>query len=470
MSSFDSKLTEEELTYYLKNEDKIKATLRSAFKTQAQLTKKYTVAEEAKMTRAKTSFNEVFMDYVKATQRKDHTYKPTADYRSTRTDFTDKSGVDPLNKHYDFAFDNNVNLAGSTWDVKHLDAFLETSEFGRTDTFHTTFNEKKHLGILSTKSFYQKELGNRSRSLASEGGTPGANFKRTQGPDAKGGDSSNNRSAFFSAKKRMPNNPLVFYDFPAFYSKYSSMNPENPDYGQMAKFFEQNFTKPVNVEEEAKPAYPISNLAPPLRPSTTPVSYLETSHQLQLPSQRISEMKQVNANQKGRAIEKEDKLRKQKKFRVIHGAHRSGVMGIDHPLNPETLLYNGEDAYERFRAEERRKIQEKRQTSLTRHEGTHPGITFLNPRSTKRIGEDKIVKEESTNPLQHSKKRVNEPFKQKWDNSSDRIFGTKFKNFSLNRAQFIHDQETRSRGFDIIAQGKNQVELKIDRGENLLKE
>jgi len=185
------------------------------------------------------------------------------------------------------------------------------------------------------------------------------------------------------------------------------------------------------------------------------LEYLDQSCLLSGPRERRSQLMETKRHQEDLAKWKERKSEVNRKYRIHKNAFKSGILGLDTPLNEQTLLYKEESENLKTRREKTLVKERKRREFLTNVSLTSSMIEAMNKNFDKKhtLPLLKIVE-------RNSRKAVVAPFTEKWKDSEERLFNQPLKRYSVERAEFLREKETRGRNWNFIGFVDNSVDIK----------
>lgn len=163
------------------------------------------------------------------------------------------------------------------------------------------------------------------------------------------------------------------------------------------------------------------------------------------PQQRRKELEEAVKHQMEMA-RWNDKIRGlTKKNRVYKNGFRSGIVGLDSPVNPETIFYSEEGQKFQETLKKAEKHGESRMRRLSNKAGTNASVEFFN-----RKFDEKTVRPPVRVVERNAKKVVELPHVKVWGDTNHRLFGEVQKKTKEERKQYLVGQETRGRAWDII--------------------
>ncbi|CAJ1374946.1 unnamed protein product [Effrenium voratum] len=178
------------------------------------------------------------------------------------------------------------------------------------------------------------------------------------------------------------------------------------------------------------------------------------NHSLMLPSERYKEHLKMKAGEKKWREERDAIFRYRKRMNVLERKHPEGILGIDGPTHPDTMLYR--DRYEHFAAQAERKAAqaEHRFAQLhgqnysddavaMRHYGTDP----LLERS-----QDVCIQRKRVDPEQH-------PFR--FLDTHSRLFPKYSPTWDPERASALRSHEVRDKAHNIINGADNSLTYEV---------
>jgi len=333
-----------------------------------------------------------------------HNYRSAKVYR----DLVQSGSIKPNTPHEKYKYISNYKPVGSTWDAHHLDQFLNTSQFATISTTTSTRGSlrpqtRQSINILTT-NFTQPT--DRNYSVTPVDNRP---YLETKKADYLTGNSTN----FMIREARNATNNLV---------ADPQVNPM-----KTTAFFEREFKIPEQTYDVKK-----------LEFSEQPVRFTG-------PRERRSEVLETKRNQEELSKWKEQRASVTRKFRIIKGAFKSGVIGIDNPMNDSTLLYTDEHRKIQTVKAKAEEIEKKRLTHLIKVNKTNSMIEAHNKNFDPKYALPalKIIDD-------NAKKPVIMPHTEKWKNSDERLFNQPLKRYSIDRSNFLKTMETRGRNWNIL--------------------
>jgi len=210
-------------------------------------------------------------------------------------------------------------------------------------------------------------------------------------------------------------------------------------------FFEREFSIPPKTYDDHK-----------LEFSDQPVKFTG-------PRERRSEVAETKRNQEELNKWKEQKASVTRKFRIIKGAFKSGVIGIDNPMNESTMLYQDEYMMIQNVKKKTQEIEKKRLTHLMKVGKTNSMIEAHNKNFDKKYALPalKIIDD-------NAKKPVVMPHTEKWKNSEERLFNQPLKRHSIERTHFLRAMETRGRNWNILNSASIDFDSSIKRPQKTI--
>lgn len=195
-------------------------------------------------------------------------------------------------------------------------------------------------------------------------------------------------------------------------------------------------------------------IAPP--PKEVDSSFIEMykNHSLMLPSERYKEHLAMKAGEKKWREDRESVFRYKKKINVLERKHPEGILGVDGPTYPETVLYANRQQQMLAEAERREMHAENRFGNLAnqwhsddavamRNYGTNP----LLPRS-----KDICIPRKRVDPAQH-------PFR--FLDTHERLFPKYTPVWDPERAAALRSHEVRDNSHNIITGADNSLTYNV---------
>jgi len=176
------------------------------------------------------------------------------------------------------------------------------------------------------------------------------------------------------------------------------------------------------------------------------------------PRQRRNQVTETATEQQEYSRWKEHNMHLTKQNRIYQNAYKNGILGLDNPMNENTLLYR--DQYDNLNKlhDERNKIEARRSLQVAEWSKTSPILEFHNQNFNRKLVEPplKIVPG-------NGKIAVKSEHTQKWNDTHSRLFtgiGSQNEKYSIDRAYQIRNQENRGRKWDAITWANTEISLK----------
>ena len=331
----------------------------------------------------------------------------------------------------------NGKTVANTWDAKHLDRFLNSSQWGLNPSAMRTQATFNH----NSSSLPQARSTLRSLST---NGPEGRGHSRTSGRNSAMGE-----SLAFKLSGRCGPEKTDIYDF-SYRFPDSNINIAVTNIPVNQSSLENHYSK-MFVREPA--------------PFTTPDLEFSIKHdESPDPRARRKQLEENIKNQHSFHEWKEKNKIVTKRNRVYHNQYRSGVVSLDHPLNDSTLIYREERDRLTQEKQERSKIEERHKEDLRHYTRTSEEIQFLNKRSKLIDESPERLRAYSERPIAHGNRRarVGSEWARRVEETQDRIFGVEVKPYSVGRAEYLRNQETKGKRYNILNNGVNDVSIRQD--------
>jgi len=342
------------------------------------------------------------------------TYKPTSIYR----DMVATKTISPSSTQEKVKYVPNFSTVSTTWDVRHLDKFLQKSEWAQNSPSNNATQISRLMSELSPK------------------GSPKASSFQSPKKSIRGPQNLH-ESFFIRNEPRDAYVPQREY-LHKIYKDFATKGPKN-DINTLV------LMTGTDVDVLDKQYHPV--LSP--YGKTFDPSKLEPhkqSNEFMSPKQRREQIEEVKNNQN--EYDKWSKKIKEltKMQRVYKNGFRSGILGLDNPISTGTALYKEENEkyLERVKASEF--IENKRKQELNRKVGSNATIEFFN-----RNFNPEEVKPPHQIVEGNRKKHVELSHVEVWKDSKSRLFGDITEKSSEKRKNYLMEQDTRGRKWDIIS-------------------
>lgn len=343
-------------------------------------------------------------------------YKSTAFYQH----LISTASIRANSEHEHWRYEANFTPSGSTWDAKHMDNFLSSTKWGNNTGTVVPVTHLKKLSI-------QLDTPRRNTLTPIKGQEQSARFFKT-GPRP-------------SVEKEPAYLQKVITNFTM----------------KEAKNFTNSLVADTKVDPEKTKKHYEKEFG--ILEKTFDPSKLEYSDQpirLVTPQQKRIQLVEVKKNQVEMGKWRERKAEVAKKLRVYRGGYRSGILGVDTPMNEGTMLYK--DEYEKIKdmKEKSIKIERRRLGQLTETSKSNSMLEFFNKNfdKTTALPAPKIVDKNrrKTPDLPHAQ----------WKNSADRLFHQPSeKRYSVERAKHLREQETKGRDWNFLGFTNNTIDIKV---------
>lgn len=343
-------------------------------------------------------------------------YKPTSIYRNLVATKT----INQTNVHEESKYIPNFTTTGKTWDVRHLDKFLNTSAWAQNSPANSP---RAHRAT----DFSSGSPISGFKSMSPKGNTLKASFFMSNDP----------RDSKIQQKEYMLN---IFRDF--------GSKGVRTDINTLALMSE---TDPQITQNH------YSGYFSPYEKKFDP-SKLEFANQpspFMTPKQRQEQVQDIKANQA--EFEKWNGRIKEltKRNRVYKNGYKSGILGVDGPLNSHTLMFREENDKFLTKQKDTETIENRRKKQLDTWTGSNSAVEFLN----RKFNEDD-VKPPKTMVEKNVKRHVDLPHVEAWKDSRARLFGEVNEKVSEQRRNHLIEMDNRGRNWNIITARVDKVPTK----------
>ncbi|EAR86673.1 hypothetical protein TTHERM_00041580 (macronuclear) [Tetrahymena thermophila SB210] len=382
----------------------------------------------------------------------------------------------------------NKKQSGNTWDSQHLDSFVANSPWATQSVYYQNNGAQSQLGNRlqayspNNASLYQNDPKKRMSQSQNQTRVY-SSLKNNSTMANKNKDSNTNvRESFFftSVSRFVDDNNYKMIDYPDRYSNKNFLVSDRRDVD--INYYNKHFSVSKHTD----------NNSMKLSMCNQPVT-------LMTPAQKLDQLLNLKSEQKDFQNWKSEYAKMNKKYRVHKGMYPSGILQVDNPNNFESQLYSDEAKKEYLQQVRKEQFKDLHKDRLANLQRTNPQIEFLNNYSQRvfpnKDYDDKVkapqlnasqykfqhqydslaevknssqifnnTQRERLTPNWNSKRPVTTNLGSQGIDTGDRLFGAEAQNYSLVRAKYLREQDTKNRNFNIISYADNKIEFKKDKG------